>query len=591
MATEVATLTFRANTKEIEAAHRELVKLNKQGKVTDKTLRDFEKSMAAALKPTEQMPGALGNVGRRAGQAGIQFQQLVGQVQAGTDPMIALSQQAADLGFVLGVPLLGAIAGITASLAGPLVTSLLASNDAMSESTKFLKDYEEGFDKLGEAQKRVLTNMLQIEIEQQRDAIKQLNDVIKQNSGVMTQFIADSTSEVMMAEQVTKQTKEQALAQDEARAAIELANDKITVATEKIEILTGKRQEETDAIKQANEALSDYIARQELISKTKDMSIPAKLLADATARAAEAGRELTKEERKRLLVAGVRLQQIEDEKIARKIADAEAKGSQQVISAMRRKAHQEQLAAISAERKAKQLEDQNVLKLVQKMTAAEAKLRSDGLLDVEKDEFDTYRRRQAKLEEFNQKQLITEKRYNEARKNLETQARDHAIQSSGDALNALAAHNRTAFHAAKAFNIGQAIMNTYTGATKALAAYPPPFNFIMAAAVVASGLAQVQTIRAQQYQGRALGGQVRSGESYVVGERGPEVLTMGSSGRIIPNDKIGGAGQTVNKVANVTFQISTVDARGFDSLLQSRKGQIIGMINTAMNERGSRGLT
>ena len=76
----------------------------------------------------------------------------------------------------------------------------------------------------------------------------------------------------------------------------------------------------------------------------------------------------------------------------------------------------------------------------------------------------------------------------------------------------------------------------------------------------------------------------------MVGERGPEVLTMGSSGRITPNDKISSAQQVVNKVANINFNISTVDARGFDSLLQSRRGQIVTIVNQAMNDRGTRGV-
>ena len=37
---------------------------------------------------------------------------------------------------------------------------------------------------------------------------------------------------------------------------------------------------------------------------------------------------------------------------------------------------------------------------------------------------------------------------------------------------------------------------------------------------------------------RALGGQVRGGESYLVGERGPELLTMGTSGRIATNENL-----------------------------------------------------
>ncbi len=44
---------------------------------------------------------------------------------------------------------------------------------------------------------------------------------------------------------------------------------------------------------------------------------------------------------------------------------------------------------------------------------------------------------------------------------------------------------------------------------------------------------------------RAAGGPVLPGRTYVVGEKGPELLHMGESGRIIPNEGIGGAGGRV----------------------------------------------
>lgn len=50
----------------------------------------------------------------------------------------------------------------------------------------------------------------------------------------------------------------------------------------------------------------------------------------------------------------------------------------------------------------------------------------------------------------------------------------------------------------KGLAIVQAIRDTYVGANKALAAAPPPFNFISAAAVVAGGLANVKQILATQ---------------------------------------------------------------------------------------------
>jgi hypothetical protein len=52
--------------------------------------------------------------------------------------------------------------------------------------------------------------------------------------------------------------------------------------------------------------------------------------------------------------------------------------------------------------------------------------------------------------------------------------------------------------AGKALAISQALINTYIGATKALATYPPPFGAIAAGTVIAAGLLQVNAIRKQK---------------------------------------------------------------------------------------------
>ena len=89
---------------------------------------------------------------------------------------------------------------------------------------------------------------------------------------------------------------------------------------------------------------------------------------------------------------------------------------------------------------------------------------------------------------------------------------------------------------------------------------------------------------------RALGGQVSGGNSYLVGERGPELLTMGTSGRIATNENlkkaVNGDNSNSSNVINVNFSVQANDTAGFDRLLQSRRGQIVGMINQAVNNRG-----
>ena len=81
-----------------------------------------------------------------------------------------------------------------------------------------------------------------------------------------------------------------------------------------------------------------------------------------------------------------------------------------------------------------------------------------------------------------------------------------------------------------------------------------------AAAIAATApfVAATMSLSAAATGARALGGQVRGGESYLVGERGPELLTMGTSGRIATNENLknavgGGGGVTV---------INNIDATG-----------------------------
>lgn len=62
----------------------------------------------------------------------------------------------------------------------------------------------------------------------------------------------------------------------------------------------------------------------------------------------------------------------------------------------------------------------------------------------------------------------------------------------------------------------------------------------------------VGATRRGMMEGRASGGPVRAGETYLVGENGPEVLQMGGAGgNVIPNNKLSGAGTNITLNVNV----------------------------------------
>jgi tape measure domain-containing protein len=177
-------------------------------------------------------------------------------------------------------------------------------------------------------------------------------------------------------------------------------------------------------------------------------------------------------------------------------------------------------------------------------------------------------------------QEIIDKRTSWERKTEEEKAQ-YVIQQGADMFNALGAQNKKAFEIAKAFNIANAIMNTYLGATKALA-QGGIFGVLSAIGIVATGLAQVAQIRSQTYSGRALGGPMVGGQSYLVGERGPEIFTPGNAGSMTPNNQIAGG------ATNITFNIVANDTKGFDQLLVERRPLITKIIADAQLERGRR---
>jgi hypothetical protein len=152
-----------------------------------------------------------------------------------------------------------------------------------------------------------------------------------------------------------------------------------------------------------------------------------------------------------------------------------------------------------------------------------------------------------------------------------------------DLLGTLGQTNEKAFKLSKAIAIAEAVVNVARGISAALA-LPFPFNLGAAALVAAQGFAQISAIRGAQYTGpREKGGPVGSGQAYLVGEKGPEMFVPNAGGQIVPNNQM-------SQPVTVNFNINTVDARDFDTLLVERRGTIVGIINQAVERRGRTGV-
>jgi len=106
-----------------------------------------------------------------------------------------------------------------------------------------------------------------------------------------------------------------------------------------------------------------------------------------------------------------------------------------------------------------------------------------------------------KMSFFQEQKIKGQKKYDEFMMKSTTAQTAHVLGELGSQFAGVASNNKKLFQLNKAFQIAQAIMQTYQGATLALSSYPPPLSFIMAGAQVAAGLAQVAQIKAQSFEG------------------------------------------------------------------------------------------
>jgi len=158
---------------------------------------------------------------------------------------------------------------------------------------------------------------------------------------------------------------------------------------------------------------------------------------------------------------------------------------------------------------------------------------------------------QKRLTFFEEQAIAGEKKRKEFTMMSATAQTSHVLDELSNQFSGIAQNNKKLFALNKAFQIAQAIMQTYQGATLALSSYPPPLSFVMAAAQVASGLGQVAQIKAQSFEGGGFTGfGARAGG---LDGKGGFMATLHPGEEIIDHKKGGGSGITI---------INNVDARG-----------------------------
>lgn len=221
-------------------------------------------------------------------------------------------------------------------------------------------------------------------------------------------------------------------------------------------------------------------------------------------------------------------------------------------------------------------------------TRAELKLKVNEEYFRKLNEMDKKRAQENKRRQEENIRLIRQGKIQEVEIEKMTQEqKGEMIREAGRSiLEQLATQNRTAFNAFKAVRIAEAIIESKSAIQSAFAqgmkVGGPIGAFLFAGAAAAYTAAQINAIRATQYQGRERGGPVNPGQTFLVGESGPELFRPATSGFIDPDTSGFGVGQG----ATINFNITTVDARDFDELLATRQELIISLVNRGLTERG-----
>ena len=600
---------------------------------------------------------------RNYGQAGIQFQQLTGQIQGGQSAMVALSQQAADLGIVLGAPLIGVFGSLGFALSDIVfnVGKAETSSQKLSKAIEHVKvvmtlgsegvaNYSDQMKELDKVNKEVAKMVLGSAIKDQTTIIKEqvnetvqifnklndgniffnFNDAIKRSDqlfksfngsvGEYSKFIGKQLGFVGENAKLMGAKYIRAFADMQKANTVEGFNKQLKIMRS-LETTTGRvrmeMQKYIDAKNIQIPVLLKSVQELEALNKTQKENAnlsqkSEQIITEVTKSLIAQNIELTGGKRA-LLAYSMAVDGYTQKQIESNLAIYDAN---KAIEDNNKKLEEreKQLSRVSDEldRYFEAESQQDELKDQRRTMTVESQVKSIGLDPLEEIE-KRYKSQSDLLKEAVERDLLTKqdaakkeevinKQKVDAIKQYEDQQRQNQkmlSQSTQDTLGALgnafgnfaeiaSRGGKKSFENYKKMASAQAMISTFLAANNALATPAPfPIPQILAGSIAALGMANVAQINNQQYAGaREFGGPVTNGKSYLVGERGPEIFTPGSSGGITSNkDMQGGMGEVTiimnNLPASVgqpTVTIDQVDRRiemSFNKMnndIASRKG-------------------
>lgn len=587
--------------------------LKSQGSAMGKVETEYSRLVAqsnAANAAMSRSSGAMAAVSRNAGMAGIQIQQFVGQIQGGQSAMLALSQQGADLGFVLGAPLAGAIIGIGASLTSFLIPALMGA-------TSDVEELRERIEYLGDTAEKTV---IQIKFLAQENE-KAVNELSKSNEGLAESLLSAreelekltsagtglDTGDFAVPRSAEENQRRYAERIDETRKRINELTAEIDTNNQEIIKLNTETTKLGDASEEVSQkSLNLTTSLQAQIIALQGGAQAAEVYA-ATQNAIQQGTESLLPKQIELINQKYELKRAQEAAAeSAKLEIEQQKAYESVLDQIIAKEKQRQAAEAAAEA--------NRINQLQSVASG-----TIGLTDLQaieqqyQSEQDLLKQAQAEgiQSKISYEERLTQlqQEYSEKRNQIITAEQNTAVKFISDGTSAsLSAFASTLGNLASiASQGGEESFQAYKNLASAQAAISATLSVLavlgdpsiptvaripLATSIGALAAANVVMIQKQEYNGaRAVGGSVYKNGSYLVGERGPELFTPNSSGggRITPFNQLmnesGKGAASTNVMVNVTNNATNSDVNT-EERQDAQGNRVIDIVVNNINQRG-----
>jgi hypothetical protein len=611
---EVASVSVRVEEKGAKQTAKALDNVAQSGERASTSAKNLNSNVVP-------LRGAFRSVRGSASQLGMQLQDVAVQAQMGTNNLIILGQQGSQIASLFGPG--GALLGAFIAIGAAIVNVSSGVSETTGTLEERINDLKDSFDNLTPAQQAYLESLRQARIKQKADEIADLKQELRL-SAEAAQLVAAGLAEVAFATVLGSE----AIAEKNAR--IDTLTTEMRILKGEIKEVAEETEAETRAIEGTIESMRDrYLSLvlttaqyAELKARQEDATDAEVAQAVALALAIERQQQLIADMKER--EAQTARQEAADEAAAEALArrlQREAEAEQARIQSLKDRAQATYESFLSEEQQLnlwKQREEQIIL---------EAGVRVNERLIALNNEY-FQRRNELNKTSLDQYLADTEARVMDStsliagvfqqlelsmgtafeRAVFDASSLQEAFAGVADAIGRGAVNALGQFIAQYTINallqktvdktnlMGSAMAQSLNAvamqkmaalsafsSTAAIPIVGPAAAPAAAAAALAATtplVAGVVSASTAAVGARALGGQVRPGESYLVGERGPELLTMGNAnGRVTTNQAMGGGMSLVySPTVNISGGATEQDRALFTAQLRQQKAEIADLL-------------